>query len=90
MEKEPLWKECLDLIEALYEEAEDVSWPVLTGVSGLTLCAGAGRYVLRTGEKQKRHTKAKAVLKALVKLEKHNRSEDPLAAVHQTLEALAD
>lgn len=90
MENEPLWKECLDLIETLYEEGEDVSWPVLNGVRGVTLCGSAGRYVLRDGKKQTPHAKAKAVLKALVKVEKQNRSEDPLAAVHQTLEALAE
>jgi len=90
MEREPLWKECLNLIEALYDEGEDVSWPVLNGVCGITLCGSAGRYMLRAGEKQKKHAKAKAVLEALVKVEKQNRSEDPLAAVHQTLEALAE
>ncbi|MHC1753321.1 hypothetical protein [Humidesulfovibrio sp.] len=90
MECVPLWNECLDMIEALYDEAEDVSWPVLHGMHGITLCGSEGRYVLRTGQKRKPHAKAKAVLKALVKAEKQNRSEDPLAAVHQTLEALTD
>lgn len=90
MENEPLWNECLDMIEALYDEGEDVSWPVLNGKQGTTLCGSEGRFVLRAGQKRKLHAKAKTVLKALVKAEKQNRSEDPLSAVHQTLEALTD
>lgn len=88
MEQKALWNECLEMIEALYEEGEDVAWPALSGVCGVTLCGSLGPYVLRTGRGQKARSKAKTVLKALVKVEKLSRSEDPLAAVHQTLEAL--
>lgn len=90
MDKKQMRRECLRLIEALFEAEQELPYPVAPGADQLTLLCAADGYVLSSAAQgPKAYASAEALLDALVALERLAGEDAPLESAYTSLRHIA-
>jgi len=88
MSPEIMRKQCLDMIERIFDSGKDMYYPVAEGTRNILLCGSAEDYVMSTDFGPKTFDDASDVLDALLDVERLQGETDALSAVNESLRFL--